>query len=308
MNFNQLEAVLAVADAGSFMQAARRMGVTPQSVMQQVGAVERELGFEVFRRSSRGAAPTDAGAAFCAGARDVVELHRRTVKQAQSIANRSRSLRVGIPSGVTPTFLLSVCAAFAAAHPEATITHVSHKPSEMADALTRGEIDLCMEVGSEETATPNSSKLFDVLLYCVVSHRHPLASCTSVAPEQLAGVPLAVWEAAGRYRSLFRRFDTPSVVDLHRDIGAALSLCINGGILVTSMPAVQLLKNTLAAIPLACDTGIHYSVSCRDLGDPLIADFVRIARKLGTSKDNTWFRQHEELMAEMEARRTREKG
>ena len=39
MNFNQLEAVLAVADAGSFMQAARRMGVTPQSVMQQVGAV-----------------------------------------------------------------------------------------------------------------------------------------------------------------------------------------------------------------------------------------------------------------------------
>ena len=71
---------------------------------------------------------------------------------------------------------------------------------------------------------------------------------------------------------------------------------------------MQLLKNTLAARPLDCDTGIHYSVSCRDLGDPLIADFVRIARKLGTSKDNTWFRQHEELMAEMEARRTREKG
>ena len=64
MNFSQIETVFAVAHAGSFSKAAKKMGLAPQSLMQQVALVERELGVDLFKRSSQGVEPTEPGAIF----------------------------------------------------------------------------------------------------------------------------------------------------------------------------------------------------------------------------------------------------
>lgn len=299
MNFNQLDTMLMVAEMGSFLRAAHQIGVTSQSVMQQVDAIERELGFAVFNRSNRGVALTDAGELFCAEERAVLQGHQRAVERSRRLARQPRTLRVGFPSGVAPTFLLSVCAAFAEDHPEAHIDHVAYRPAEIYDALSDGKIDVCMATEPQEMAghhPSESAELFDVLLYCITARAHPFCLSAFVGEPQLRGVPLGVWEAPGKYRGLLRRLGTPEVTDLRRDIGASLSLCMNGGIILASMPVVQLLKDNLLATPVDFDCGMRYLVRYMNAANPLVADFVRIAQQLGSSKDNPWYRQHRELM------------
>lgn len=299
MNFNQLDTLLVVAETGSFLRAAHRIGVTPQSVMQQVDAIERELGFPVFKRSNKGVSLTDAGELFCNGERAILDSHRRIIEQSRNAASQSRSLRVGFPAGVAPTFLLSVCSVFANAHPGVRVDHTAYRPSEIYKALADGSIDVCMATESREMADQYQSEsmiLFDILLYCITSRSHPFCQGPSVDQQQLKGIPLGVWEAVGKYRGLLRRLETPSVTDLHRDVGSSLSLCMNGGVIIASMPVVQLLKDTLAATPVNFDCGMHYLVRYTDSGNPLVADFVRISRRLGSSKENPWYQQHCDLM------------
>jgi DNA-binding transcriptional LysR family regulator len=52
---------VSVAEAGSFSEAARRLGVSPSAVSQAIRGLEERLGAALFRRSTRSVALTDVG-------------------------------------------------------------------------------------------------------------------------------------------------------------------------------------------------------------------------------------------------------
>src|SRR5215216_4431804 len=68
MTLRQLSYVLAVADAGSFTEAARRLHVAQPSLSQQIRALEEELGGRLLERPPRPVRLTAAGRAFVAEA------------------------------------------------------------------------------------------------------------------------------------------------------------------------------------------------------------------------------------------------
>ena len=61
MELRHLDAVLAVAEEGSFTAAADLLATVQSNVSEQVRQLEAELGAELFVRSRRGARPTDSG-------------------------------------------------------------------------------------------------------------------------------------------------------------------------------------------------------------------------------------------------------
>ena len=66
METARCRAVLAAAETGSFSKAAEVLRYTPSGVNQLVTALESELGFSIFRRSTKGVAlhsKTDASPA-----------------------------------------------------------------------------------------------------------------------------------------------------------------------------------------------------------------------------------------------------
>lgn len=65
---SQIEAVLAVAEAGSFSGAAQSLGVSQSCLSRSVAALEREVGAQLFRRPGGPAIPSAAGTAFLAAA------------------------------------------------------------------------------------------------------------------------------------------------------------------------------------------------------------------------------------------------
>jgi DNA-binding transcriptional LysR family regulator len=64
-----VEIFVAVAEAGSFVGAARRLGRSPAAMTRAVAALEDRLGIRLFNRTTRAVALTDAGARYLERAR-----------------------------------------------------------------------------------------------------------------------------------------------------------------------------------------------------------------------------------------------
>jgi len=58
------QAFVAIVEKGSLTAAAKQLGRSLQSVSRSLAALEREVGVELVRRTTRRSAPTDAGLAF----------------------------------------------------------------------------------------------------------------------------------------------------------------------------------------------------------------------------------------------------
>ncbi|MBB4819846.1 DNA-binding transcriptional LysR family regulator [Pseudomonas alcaligenes] len=61
---NNIECFVRSAEAGSFAEAARRLGLTPAAVGKNVAKLERGLGVQLFQRSTRSLKLTEAGERF----------------------------------------------------------------------------------------------------------------------------------------------------------------------------------------------------------------------------------------------------
>jgi len=72
MNTRHFQYVLEIKQAGSISQAAENLFMTQPTLSKAVKELESNLGFEIFKRSSRGVVPTKKGAEFLIHAKRIV--------------------------------------------------------------------------------------------------------------------------------------------------------------------------------------------------------------------------------------------
>ncbi len=145
MTFNQLRTFVEVATAGSVIDAARSLLVSPPAVSAAVGSIEKELGIRLVERAGRGLVITPAGEVFARYARQVLAL-LETAKSATAEAldpERGQLRLAAVTTAgehVVPKFLAS----FRARHPEAGITLEVGNRDRVWDALEEHEADLAV--------------------------------------------------------------------------------------------------------------------------------------------------------------------
>src|SRR4051812_6373737 len=143
MTFNQLRTFVEVATAGSVIEAARNLVVSPPAVSAAVGAIEKELGISLVERAGRGLVVTPAGVVFARYARQVLAL-LETGKAATAEALDPERGQVRLAAVTTagehvvPRFLAS----FRARHPEAGVSLEVGNRNRVWDALESHEADL----------------------------------------------------------------------------------------------------------------------------------------------------------------------
>lgn len=81
-----LDAFVAVAELGSFAKAGESLHLTANAVIKQVNCLERDLGFALFSRSTRGTVLTPAGRVAYQGALRIIADAREVVQRARSFA------------------------------------------------------------------------------------------------------------------------------------------------------------------------------------------------------------------------------
>ena len=145
MTFNQLRTFVEVATAGSVIEAARNLVVSPPAVSAAVGAIERELGVELVERAGRGLVITAAGEVFARYARQVLALlETAKAATAEALDPERGQLRLAAVTTagehVVPRFLAS----FRTRHPGPGITLEVGNRDRVRHALERHDADLAV--------------------------------------------------------------------------------------------------------------------------------------------------------------------
>jgi DNA-binding transcriptional LysR family regulator len=135
--------LLLVVDSGSMAEAARRIGVTPAAIAQQVQALERELGAELLVRSGRTVMPTEAGHRVIERARGLV----REFAELKALALEGEAageLRIGTITTALLSLVPDVLAGFATSFPHANVLIRAGTSMELYEALQRGDVDVAV--------------------------------------------------------------------------------------------------------------------------------------------------------------------
>ena len=144
MELRHLRYFVAVAEASSFVQAARRLRVAQPALSKQIHNLETELGVTLFDRLPRGVRLTPAGEAFLADARTTLDAAGRAVASARDAGNDGRSeLRFAHGElSVYSAVIEDLLAGFRHAHPQAQVRVTSISDADTFTALREGQVDV----------------------------------------------------------------------------------------------------------------------------------------------------------------------
>lgn len=142
MELRQLAYVEAVTRHCHFTRAAEELHVAQSALSHQIRRLEAELGTELFERTSRRVAPTEAGEAVAAGARRVVaELEgvRDEIAQLRGLARGRIAVGALLPAGgITVTTML---ARFSQAFPGIEVALREGTAADMLSLLEADDLD-----------------------------------------------------------------------------------------------------------------------------------------------------------------------
>lgn len=118
LDANALELFARIAQAGSFAQAARDLGLTRAAISRRIAAIESAVGLALFARSTRSLGLTEAGRRLHARARAV----REAAEGARLALRQTRdqldgTLRISATPGFGRHVLVPLLARFRALHP-----------------------------------------------------------------------------------------------------------------------------------------------------------------------------------------------
>jgi DNA-binding transcriptional LysR family regulator len=136
---------VAVADELNFSRAAERLHMAQPPLSAAIRQLERELGVELFTRTSREVRLTDAGRAFLDGARRTLAESERAAHEARRAgAGELRRLRIGYSWSVRFETLPAIGRALRAGHPGIDVLTQEMWNVRMAGALADGSIDVAI--------------------------------------------------------------------------------------------------------------------------------------------------------------------
>ena len=103
MELRHLRYFIAVAEEGHITRAAARLGLQQPPLSQQIRALEKGLGTELFRRHPKGVSLTDSGEILLADA-------RRILADVQAVKTRMRDVAAGHTGALAIGFTSSAAA------------------------------------------------------------------------------------------------------------------------------------------------------------------------------------------------------
>jgi DNA-binding transcriptional LysR family regulator len=259
MDLTALRIFLAVAEERSFSRAAIRVHRTQPAVSQAVRRLERDLGEELFDRSSKSGTLTDAGHVLQNYGQRLVRL----AEESESAIRELRDLRrgrvlIGANEAAVHT-LLPLMVRFRQRVPEISIDVRRVPARQIAVEVQQGSLDF-----GALTFRPAESGLLEVVvgsdeLVLLVAPSHPLAKRTIVTMEDVAGESVVAHNdpspARERVLRLFEQRHIPlrMVIALPSldGIKRAVELKLGVALLPRRCAVMEIASGRLVAVPVS---------------------------------------------------------
>ncbi len=206
MTIQQMNYALTISECGSMNKAAEKLGISQPTLTSAVRELEKELGFEVFMRSHKGAVPSAEGLDFLQNAG---QLMRQYELIQEKFISKEKKRRFGIStqhySFAVSAFIETVKQfgtlefEFAVRETETlnVIRDVSSLKSEIGVLYISNFNRKPIEKLLEENEL-SFTELIRCKAYVYVWKGHPLANEPSISMEQLEPYPCLSFEQNGR--------------------------------------------------------------------------------------------------------------
>lgn len=192
MNLRDLEYLVAVADRGSFRQAALSCEVSQPTLSTQIKKLETELGVTLIDRSIAPLALTPVGEHIVARARLILD-EVRQLKQIAAAEAQVEAVRLGFFPTLGPYLLPHIVPTVRDRMPQVELLLTEEKTAVLLDMLDAGELDAALVALPDGVGRFESLPLFreEFLLATPVNHRlsgtmdGPRVSASEVVGEEL---------------------------------------------------------------------------------------------------------------------------
>jgi len=167
--FEDLQAFVAVVEAGSFTAAAERLGAAKSAVSRRIAALEERLGVQLLRRTTRVLNLTETGSSFYEhSARILADLEEAEAAVQQQHGELRGSLRVALPLSFGVRHMCKPIAAFARQHPK--VEFDLDLNDRRVDLIEEG-VDVALRIGHLRDSSHIARRLFDArTVVCASPH------------------------------------------------------------------------------------------------------------------------------------------
>ena len=167
--FEDLQAFVAVVEAGSFTAAADRLNSAKSAVSRRVSALEERLGVQLLRRTTRVLNLTETGSSFYEhSARILADLNEAEAAVQQEHGELKGRLRVALPLSFGVRHMCKPIAAFNKLHPK--VEFDLDLNDRRIDLIGEG-VDVGLRIGRLQDSSHIARRLFDVrAVVCASPH------------------------------------------------------------------------------------------------------------------------------------------
>jgi DNA-binding transcriptional LysR family regulator len=239
MNLSQLRAIVAIADCGSFSEAALSLDVSQSSVSHAIASLEDELGVPLFVRGRHGAILTPAGARITDHARQALQ----SIDLMQQEADRHKHLqggeiRIAAPRSVATHVLPSIMAQFCTRYPSINLTIVEcFDPLQVEQLLRESRAD----IGFVYLPVSDDLQTLEVMQeeYVVLLPPQARLSQSPLTWEELATFPVILPDHTPLFAALYHHlasFAPPLKIAYKINYGTTIVGMVNQGLGMAILP------------------------------------------------------------------------
>jgi len=293
MLFAHLESFVEVARRGNVSRAAEALFLTQPAITARLKALERDMGVELFVRSSRGMKLSDAGRAFLPYA----ERTMATVDEGRQLVANLRQGNVGAlviaaAPAVSTYVLPEILRVFRTTHPKVRLGVKTGHTEEVLEMVLRAEA----HIGIGRPIKHPDIELIPVLddeMVLVASARHAFARRGKVRLDELAAERLILFDRTSSYHeltsSLFRQAGVVPASTLELDNVEAAKKMVQQGLGVALLPrmalAAELKSGSLRPVKLIGAPPISRPIVAlrrKDAGEPIgpVAGFLETLKEV----------------------------
>ncbi|HEY3366125.1 MAG TPA: LysR family transcriptional regulator [Symbiobacteriaceae bacterium] len=247
MDLYHLQTFCRVARLQSFTRAAEDLSLSQSAVSRHIEALEQEHGTQLFTRSGRGAALTEAGQRLLEYAEQMLHLSQEAARALAELRD-VESGRLAVGASTTPgNYLLGpVVAAYQDRYPGIDL-HLDIRDSQSVVAmLEAGTVDMAVLPEFPVTVGITTEPFMPDELLLLAAPTHPLAARPAVRLEDLAGTRVLLREPGSHTRRAIEQMLAARKVTLaiSRELGSTEAIkqavAAGGGVAFCSRYAVIL--------------------------------------------------------------------
>jgi DNA-binding transcriptional LysR family regulator len=265
MRLEQLQAFLAIAETGSFQQAAQQCNVTQSTISRQIQTLETMLGLPLFHRTSR-AKLTIAGERFMPHARKICQEWQSATHKIEELRDGKQSeLCIAAMHSICVHYLPPVLQRFCRLYPAVQLRVTALGSDRALKVLKDGLVDAAIVMNNRLlTATPDMfvDVLFEEPIHALMAATHPLAQQPQMSWGNLMSYPQVVFkDGYGMQRLVqeeFERRGVPLRAALELNTPDAFRGVIRGSEMMALLPNSALIEAyhdpTVVVRPLAADS------------------------------------------------------